>query len=394
MPVPIIAQWLNLPKVEIIGVRTEEHATEIALEPTEGPRVCSCCGKEVSTIYDSRIRRLRDLSVFELATYLVVSRRRVLCPCCGVKVEELKWAEAYQRCTIRFAEYVAKLCEFLPVKQVADLLDLDWKTVKEIDKQALKGRFGQPDYAGLRLLAVDEVSYKKHHKYLTVVLDLERTRVVWVGQDRSKETLDRFFEEIGQERAEKIVAMAIDMWDPFLASIKEHAPQAAIVFDKFHVIASYGRIIDKVRNEEYRKAAEAQKPVLKGTKYLLLKNPENLKPEQKLRLEELLSLNQNLNTAYLLKEELRRFWDLREPQEAQSFLDRWIGWANESGIEELIGFAKTLDRYREGLINHACWPINSAKLEGVNNKIKVIKRMAYGFHDVEYFILKIKQGFP
>jgi len=394
MPNSIIAQWLNLPKVEIIQIRTQEHATEIALEPTKGPTGCSCCGKEVSTIYDSRIRRLRDLSVFELATYLVVSRRRVLCPSCGVKVEELKWAEPYQRCTIRFAEYVAKLCQLLPVKQVAELVGLDWKTVKEIDKQALKGRFGQPDYADLRLLAVDEVSYKKHHKYLTIVLDLERTRVVWVGQDRSKETLDRFFKEIGPERAEKIVAIAIDMWDPFQASIKEHAPQAVVVFDKFHVIASYSRIIDKVRNEEYRKATEAQKPVLKGTKYLLLKNPENLKPDQKVRLEELLSLNQNLNTTYLLKEELARLWDYQSPEEAEKSLDRWIELAQESGIEELIKFAKTLDRYREGLINHARYPINSAKLEGVNNKIKVIKRMAYGFHDVEYFILKIKQGFP
>jgi transposase len=226
--------------------------------------VCSCCGKEVFTIYDSRIRRLRDLSVFELATYLVVSRRRVLCPSCGVKVEELKWAEAYQRCTIRFAEYVAKLCELLPVKQVAEVLGLNWKTVKEIDKQALKGRFGQPDYSGLRLLAVDEISYKKHHKYLTIVLDLERTRVVWVGEGRSKETLDRFFKEIGPERAEKIVAIAIDMWDPFLASIKEHAPQAVVVFDKFHVIASYSRVIDKVRNEEYRKATEAKKAGAQG----------------------------------------------------------------------------------------------------------------------------------
>lgn len=394
MPVPIIAQWLNLPKVEIIQVRTEGDATEIALEPTEGPASCSCCGKEVSTIYDSRTRRLRDLSVFQLTTYLLVSRRRVLCPSCGVKVEELKWAQPYQRCTTRFAEYVAKLCEFLPVKQVAELLGLDWKTVKEIDRQALKRRFGQPDYADLRLLAVDEVSYKKHHKYLTVVLDLEKTRVVWVGQDRSKETLDRFFEEIGQERAEKIVAMAIDMWDPFLASIKEHAPQAAVVFDKFHVIAQYGRIIDRIRNEEYRKATEAQKPVLKGTKYLLLKNPENLKADQKLRLEELLNLNQNLNTTYLLKEELARLWDYRNTWEAEKSLDRWIGLAQESGIQELIKFAKTLHHYREGLINHARWSINSAKLEGVNNKIKVIKRMAYGFHDVEYFILKIKQGFP
>ena len=152
---------------------------------------------------------------------------------------------------------MAKLCEFLPVKQVAELLDLGWKTVKEIDKEALKGRFGQPDYSDLRLLAVDEVSYKKHHKYLTIVLYLEKTRVVWVGQDRSKKTLDRFFEEIGQERAEKIVAMAIDIWDPFLASIKEHAPQTQVVFDKFHIIAQYGRTVDRIRNQEYRKATEA-----------------------------------------------------------------------------------------------------------------------------------------
>jgi transposase len=139
---------------------------------------------------------------------------------------------------------------------VAELLDLDWKTVKKIDKRYLTEKFSHPDYSSLKILAIDEVSYKSGHRYLTIVLDLERTKVVWVGEGRNKETLDKFFAEIGENRAKEIMAIAVDMWDPYLASISEHAPWAKVVFDKFHVIAEYSEMIDRVRNEEYRAASQ------------------------------------------------------------------------------------------------------------------------------------------
>jgi transposase len=263
------------------------------------------------------------------------------------------------------------------VANVAELLGMDWKTVKNNDKRTLQRTFSDPDYSGLRLLAIDEISYKKHHKYLTLVLDLERTRVVWVGKGRRQATLGVFFDEIGVEVAHGIQAIAIDMWDPYIAAIEDHAPQAAIVFDKFHVISNYSKVIDKVRVEEFRKAEAEDKPVLRGTRYLLLKNQENLSPEQLGRLEELRSLNQNLNTVYVLKDDLKRLWDCENRKEAALVLAQWTRAAEESGIQPLMKFAETLNRYAYGLLNHCVHPINNGRLEGLNNKIKVIKRRCY-----------------
>ena len=182
------------------------------------------------------------------------------------------------------------------------------------------------------------------------------------------------------------------MWDPFIASIKEYLPQAEIVFDKFHVISKYSLVIDKVRNAEYKKATESDKNIIKGTKYVLLKNPENLKIKEKGKLTRLLALNENINMSYILKDDLKTLWEYTDIEGAEKFLDSWIERARQTNIRALKDFTKTLENYKYGLLNHANYSINSGKIEGMNNKIKVIKRVAYGFHDDEYFILKIKQG--
>jgi transposase len=389
----IIANWLNPPQVYPEKVVTVGGSTIIYLARERREFACSGCKRVVSRGYDSRRQPLRDLSCFEYNTYLSLEKFRVDCPNCGVRVEELGFARVFSHYTVRFEDYVAKLCKILPVSSVAEFLSLDWKTVKEIDKRYLEEEFKSPDYSSLKILAIDEVSYKSGHQYLTVVLDLERTKVVWVGKDRAKQTLDKFFTEIGQDKAKEITAIAIDMWDPYLKSILEYAPQAKVVFDKFHVIAEYSRMIDRVRNEEYRAASNSGKKIIKGSRYLLLKNEEYLKENQKERLKELLSVNEVLNTVYILKDELKMLWEARTREEVSSFLEAWVGKAMASGNKELSKFAKKLMRYSYGLINHASCPINSAKLEGVNNKIKVIKRRSYGFHDLAYFILKIKQSF-
>ena len=395
MPNSIISEWLNLPSVKFNTALTEKEkdSTEIHLlrEPSYG-FTCSNCGKRTNFTYGSTKVRIRDLSIFEFKSYLVLDKYRVKCPNCGVKVEKLDFADVYSRCTNRFEEYVARLCRITSVKQVADLLGLDWKTVKDIDKKYLKKEFAIPDYDDLRILGVDEISSKKGHHYFTVVMNLEKTKVIWVGKKRKKETLNSFFKELGPDRCKKIQAVAIDMWDPFIASIREYLPQAEIVFDKFHVISKYSKVIDKVRNAEYKKATESDREIIKGTKYVLLKNPENLKIKEKEKLTRLLALNENINMSYILKDDLKILWEYTDTESAEKFLDSWIERARETDIRALEDFAKTLENYKYGLLNHANYPINSGKIEGMNNKIKVIKRVAYGFHDDEYFILKIKQG--
>jgi transposase len=302
--------------------------------------------------------------------------------------------DAGKRVTTRLARYIYDLCKVLTVKEVAENLGLDRKTVKEIDKTVLEEKFGTTDYSGLRVLAIDEISIRKGHNYLTIVLDYETGRVVWIGRGRDKETLTPFFAEMAPEQRVKIKAVALDMWDPYINSLRRWCPQAKMVFDLFHVVKKFNRSIDVVRNREYREASESDKRVIKGSKYLLLKNEENLKPEEATKLGKLLNLNENLSTMYILKDSLKELWACRSRDQALTALVEWCRIAEESEIPEAKSFATRLCRHCYGILNHSEYPISNARLEGTNNKIKVIKRRSYGFHDIKYFALKIKQAFP
>ena len=397
MPENIISQCLQLSSVKVVSCSVHENEIDIVLSRrTSCGFRCSCCGQAVKSACLWRKTRIRDLSVFRLKSYLVLHKYRVCCPTCGLKAESLGFARPFSHCTVRFEELVAMLCRKTSLKEVAEFLCLDWKTVKDIDKRYLEKQFAVPNYDNLTRIAIDEISSRKGHNYFTIILDLDRTRVVWVGKGRKQETLDRFFKELGPERAKKLEAVAIDMWDPYIASISTYASGISIVFDKFHVLKMFSSVIDKVRNSEYNKALKKDKEVIRGTKYLLLKNSENLikneEKDEKEDLRRLLKLNRNLNLVYILKDDLKRLWDYSYPACARRFLSDWIQRANASGIRPLKAFAKTLNRYSYGLINHCLYPIDTAKLEGLNNKIKVIKRKAYGFHDEQYFMLKIKQA--
>lgn len=389
----IITQCLNLPQVQFKkAINLPGKICEVHLAHKSAVFTCSECGNKVNETFGGRTQRIRDLGIFENTVYLVIYKFRVKCPKCGVKNQQLPFVERYSRCTIRFEELVAHLCRITSVKAVAELLGLNWKTVKDIDKRYLAKEFTTIDCSNLGLIAVDEVASKKGHNYFTIVLDLERTRVVWVGKGRREETLNRFFTEIGPKISKQIQAIACDMWDPYLKSIQNYASQAQIVFDKFHVLQAYTRVINVARNSEYKKATDKGKEVIKGSKYLLLKNSKNLSSGEKNHLERLLKLNRRLAKIYILKDELKGVWMYHSRAWAEKHLNGWIRMARRSRIRALKQFAKTLNRYRNGILAHCQYPINSGVLEGFNNKIKVLKRVAYGFHDDEYFMLKIKQA--
>jgi transposase len=218
--------------------------------------------------------------------------------------------------------------------------------------------------------------------------------VVWTGEGHDKETLDRFFAGMTAEQKAAIQAVAIDMWDPYINRIRHHCPQAMIVFDLFHIVKGYSRVIDEVRRQEVRQATGPMKNAVKGSRYLLLKNRDNLRPEQADRLDELLHLNENLNSVYVLKDQLKLIYRHKHRPAAKAALDDWIAMARRIDNYHMAKFIKTLRRFEYGILNHCDFPIGTSRLEGVNNKIKVIKRKAYGFHDPVYFGLKIKQAFP
>jgi transposase len=341
-------------------------------------------------------RVIRDLNLGPAETFLHVEYRRVWCPSCGkAKVEQLSFADPSQRITHRLARYIYGLCKLMTVQDVARHLDLDPKTVKAVDKHFLQQDFGGTDYDGLSILAIDEISLTHGQDgYMTVVLDYLTGRVVWMGEGRKAETLDAFFAGMTDEQKNAIEAVAMDMWEAFIKSVREHCPQAKIVFDLFHLVKGYGQVIDEVRRQEYKKADENQRAFIKGSRYLLLSNRDNLRPDQQVHLDQLLAANQRLSAVYILKDQLKTIYRYRSRSWAKKALDQWCALAAEVDHPLMQRFIRRLRFFEYGILNHCNHPIGTSRLEGVNNKIKVIKRKAYGFHDPHYFALKVKQALP
>ena len=361
--------------------------------------ICYKCGSKASGIHDYSQRTLRDISFGNNPGFIIYNYRKITCPKCGqTRVEDLGIINDPNgpRVTKRMANYIHGLCCLMPIDQVAKHFKLDWKTVKEIDKKALKEKFGETDYTNSGYLAIDEVSTGKYHKYMTVVLDFITGRVIWCGKDRKAETLDEFFKDMPQKDLLNIKAVTMDMWDPYIKSIKKWCPHAVIVFDKFHIIAKFNKVIDKVRrSEQNRKDLDQQeKRTLKNSRWILLKNWGNLREKEKPRLEKLLAINENLYKVYILKDELKLIWNTKNSKDMAEALDNWCLLALESGLKPVIRFVATLQKYKYGIITCGDCPIHTSKLEGTNNKIKEIKRRAYGYHDINYFKLKIHQAFP
>ena len=357
--------------------------------------ICHICGQPAATVHSQGYRRyIRDLNMAGARVWLQVGYRKIWCyDCQGVRVERLSFAHASQRVTHRLARYIYDLCKVMTVKEVAGHLDLDPKTVKQIDKEYLEEEFGGTDTDNLRVLMIDEIAMRKGHRYMTVVADYFSGRVIWMGANRDKKTLGKFFATMTQKQKKAIEAVAMDMWEPFINRVKHHCPNARIVFDFFHIVQSFSKVIDKVRSDEYRKATDAERKVLKGSRYLLLKNDENLTHTQRNRLEAVLELNSTLSALYILKDQLKMIYYYGERAKVKQVLDEWCEMAKQIAHYSVQGFIKRLMFFEYGILNHADYPIGTSRLEGINNKIKVIKRKAYGFHDEEYFALKVKQAF-
>lgn len=376
----------------------EHPGTQIRLEPDRRYRpLCRNCGAAGRVHAWGQRRFIRDLNVGPAMTLLDVAYRRVWCSTCRVaKVERLSFADASQRITHRLARYLYELCKVMTVQDVARHMELDPKTVKSVEKHFLQQEFGEADYDGLRVLAIDEIALRKGlNGYMTVVLDYLTGRVVWMGEGRSMETLNAFFAELTAEQKQGIEAVALDMWDPFINRVRHHCPQAKIVFDLFHLVKAFGEVIDEVRREETRQAANREDHCyIKGSRYLLLKNRQNLRADERLRLRALLAVNQRLSSVYVLKDQLKMIYHYRRRGWAKRALDQWCALAADVDHPLMRRFIGRLRRYEYGILNHCEHQIGTSPLEGVNNKIKVIKRKAYGFHDPEYFALKVKQALP
>jgi len=362
------------------------------------PRKCSGCGDFVRRVHDWSEREIRDLPLFDADTVLLVSRARVACPKCGPRLEAIDWLESYARVTKRLAESVARLCKVMPIKRVAEHYGLHWSTVKEIDKAHMKRELEPVKLGNVKMLLMDEFALHKGHRYATVVTDAETKRVLWVGKGRKREDLRPFFELLGKPRCKRIQAVGMDMWPAFEGEVRMHCPNAEIVYDQFHVLANFGKeVIDRVRVDEANRLKDdkAARELIKGARWNLLGNWENLpNRETKIRLNELLDANQSLMTVYVLKDALKALWGYIHKGWARKAWENWLEMAQSSGLKPLANFARKLGERIDGILSHCRWPLNTSVLEGMNNKIKVLKRIAYGYRDEAYFFLKIRAAFP
>ncbi|MEJ7746125.1 MAG: ISL3 family transposase [Luteimonas sp.] len=369
----------------------------LAANPAQ-PLRCGGCQRPGLPVHEHCPRRLRDLPMFGKAVLLHVTLRRVACPDCGSRMESVPWLDRHSRLTRRLADTVSTLCARLPTAHVAELFGLHWSTVRTLDRRRLEAAVAALPPPQPRRLVMDEFALYKGHRYASAVLDADTRRVLWIGQGRSRAAVRPFFEALGPEGCARIEAVAMDMNTAFDLEVRRHCRQARIVYDLFHVIAKYGReVIGRVRVDaanQLRHDAPARR-VVKRAHWLLLRNRANLKtPAQHIRLDEVLAANQSLMTVYVMKEQLKALWMAATAWQWCRAWTQWMSHARESRIPALEQFARRLRGYWRGIVSRVRWPMHTGQLEGINNKIKVIKRMAYGYRDSDYFFLKIKAAFP
>ena len=339
------------------------------------------------------MRRVRDLSCGDTRIYLEIEVRRVFCRSCDkVKTERLEFLADNPFYTKRFAHYVGRRCRQATIKDIASELKLDWDTVKTLEKQYMREQLARAGSPGPKAIGIDEISIRKGHTYRIVVSDLIRRRPIWFGgEDRSEASLAQFYDFLGEKKTKGIRLAVMDMWKPFRNATTAHAPQAAILFDKFHIMRHLGEALDKVRKAEYARLSGKDRSYIKGQKYTLLSHRENLSLEGKKALKTLLAANKRLNTAYLLKESFGQLWDYEREGWARRFFENWRNSLKWQRLEPYEKFAAMIDRHWDGIAAY-CKPENKVPLgfvEGLNNKTRVLQRRAYGLRDEEYLQLKI-----
>lgn len=353
---------------------------------------CPDCGRADVSVRGTKERVFRSVPIGSKPVAIVLPVARVYCGKCHVTRQvRVGFADEYRRHTRAFARYALELTRMATIQDVADHLHVGWDLIKDLKKSDLARRYRKPKLRHLKHLAIDEICIGRGRRFRTLVLDLGTGAIVFVGQGKGADALKPFWKRLKASRA-KIRAVAVDLSRAYTKAIRENLPAAALVYDRFHVVKLFNEKLSDLRRELYREATDQlEKQVLKGTRWLLLKNPENLDDTngERRRLQEALKLNESLAKAYYLKEDLRQFWEQSDRRAADRFLTHWIRKADASGIRMLKDFAKTLAIHRRGLLNWYSYPISTGPLEGINNKVRTLARQAYGFRDAAYFILQL-----
>lgn len=360
-------------------------------QPREKLR-CPQCGSADVTRKGENPRTFVGVPIGGRPTEIVLDVPRVHCAACRITRQvEVGFADPHKQHTRQFARYALELTRLMTIQDVAMHLGVGWDLVKEILKKDLQQHYSRPALRELKQIAIDEICIGKGRRYLTLVLDLKSGAIVFVGEGKGAKALDPFWKRLAASRA-RVKAVAVDMSPAFTKAVRQHLPNATLVYDRFHIVKLFNEKLSALRRELHRNITEKlKKDALKGARWLLLKNPENLDDTkgESHRLQDALALNAPLATAYYLKEDLRQLWEQGTRKQAGRFLDRWILKAEASGVKILIDFAHTLAAHRRGILAWYEHPISTGPLEGTNNKFRAMTRMAYGYRDREFFILRL-----
>jgi transposase len=352
---------------------------------------CGVCRKRCRQVHDIRKpREWRDLSMRKLPLKLHYRPRRVECPRCGVRVEDVPWAEPWARVTTALANAVAKLARELSWQGTAREYGLNWKSVAVIVKRAVEYGLRNRVRPPVHLIGIDEVSRRKGQIYLTVVYDLERRVLLWVGEDRTEEAVKKFFtEEMGRRRCRTLRVVCMDMWAAYLNLVREYAPQAQVLFDRFHIVKHLHEAVEEVRRSEMRRLSLKERVTFKRSRWLLLKNPWNLNSDQKERLSTLVQWNAPIVRAYYLKEAFQLFWWYKQSKRAHEHLQKWMRSAMRSRLEPFKRFVRMLRSHLDGVLAWTKIRLSNGAVEGMNNKIKSISHRSFGFRSARNFIAAI-----
>lgn len=376
---------------EYVGVQSVGGQAVIEIRHGSGTLRCSVCGSANVIKSGTSERIFRHLPHGNKPVNLLLEVQRLDCRACdAVRQQRLGFADPRVSYTKAFERFVVDLSKLMSLWDVANHLRVGWDVVKGIVARSLLRRYRKPKLRHLRQIAIDEISIGHGHRYLTVVLDLKSGAVVFVGEGKGVEALEPFWRRLRASHA-RVRAVAIDMSKAYIKAVTKNLPRAAIVFDRFHIVKLFNDRLSALRREIQRAASETHKKVLKGTRWLLVKNPENLldRRNERQRLDEALAINKPLATAYYLKEKLRLFWECGSRSEARRFLIDWCSEAICSGVNMLFAFADTIYEHFDGILAWYDYPISTGPLEGMNNKIKTLQRQAYGLRDREFFKLRI-----
>ena len=350
-------------------------------EPSWRRSRCGTCGERASRYDRQPEREWRHLSWGRTPAWLRYAPWRVSCERCrGVKVERVPWASGSSVFTSAFEEMAAYLAQVTNRTAVSRLLGISWVTVGSIVERVVARRLDGARFTKLRRIGVDEFSYRKRHRYLTIVVDHDERRVVWAGEARSAKTLEAFFQQLGPGGCARIELVTVDLASSWQKALRAWVPHARVVFDRCHVERLASDAVDEVRRSEQRRLAPEDAKALKGTRYALLNHPARLKPGEARRLERLRRENRALDRAYELKEYLATILGQATPEDAPVLLDGWLEWAARSRLTPFVKLERTIRKHAEGVLAYLDTKMTNGPVEGINNKLRVIARRAYGFH--------------